>query len=71
MKPVDVKSSTYIGSYVIRDLLNEEIVGAFYKKQLPETNPSVFRVEKVMKRKGDKPYVKWKCYDSSFNTWID
>ena len=24
-----------------------------------------------MKRKGDKLYVKWKSYDSSFNSWIN
>ena len=24
-----------------------------------------------LKRKGDKLYVKWKGYDSSFNSWID
>ena len=24
-----------------------------------------------MKRKGDKLYVKWKGYDSSFNSWIN
>ena len=26
---------------------------------------------KVLKRKGDKLYVKWKGYDNSFNSWID
>ena len=30
-----------------------------------------FRVEKVIKRKGDKLYVKWKGSNSSFNSWID
>ena len=30
-----------------------------------------FRIEKVIKRKGNKSYVKWKGYDSSFNSWID
>ena len=25
----------------------------------------------ILKRKGDKLYVKWKGYDSSFNSWID
>ena len=29
------------------------------------------RVEKVIKRKGDKLYVKWKGYDNSFKSWID
>ena len=28
-------------------------------------------MEKVIKRKGDKLYVKWKGYDNSFNSWID
>ena len=29
------------------------------------------RVKKVIKRKGDKLYVKGKGYDNSFNSWID
>ena len=28
-------------------------------------------IEKVIKRKGDELYVKWKGYDSSFSSWID
>ena len=27
--------------------------------------------KKIIKRKGDKLYVKWKGYDSSFNSWIN
>ena len=30
-----------------------------------------FRVEKVIKRKGDKLYFTWKEYDNSFSSWID
>ena len=30
-----------------------------------------FRIEKVIKRKENKLYVKWKGYDNSFNNWID
>ena len=29
------------------------------------------RIEKVIERKDDKLYVKWKGYDNSFNTWND
>ena len=29
-----------------------------------------FRIEKVIKKKGDKLYVKWKVYDNSLNRWI-
>ena len=53
-------------THVISDLNEEEIVGTFYKKELQETNQKEFRIEKVIKRKGDKLYVKWKNYD-----WID
>ena len=30
-----------------------------------------FRIGKVIRRKGNKLYVKWKGYDNSFNSWID
>ena len=29
------------------------------------------RTEKVIKKKGDKLYVKWEGYDNSFNSSID
>ena len=58
-------------TYVINDLNGEEVIGTFYEKELQKTNQQEFRIEKVIKRKGDKLYVKWKGYDSSFNTWID
>ena len=56
--------------YVINDLNGEEIIGTFYEKELQKTNKKEFRIEKVIKRKGDKLYVKWKRYDSSFNSCI-
>ena len=41
------------------------------KKELQKTNQEKFRIEKVLKMKDDKLYVKWKGYDNSFNSWID
>ena len=41
------------------------------KKELQETNQKEFRIEKVIKKKENKLYVKWKRYDNSFNSWID
>ena len=58
-------------TYVINDLNGEEIIGTFYEKELQETNKKEFRIEKVLKKKGDKSYVKWKVYNNSFNDWID
>ena len=58
-------------TYVISDLDGESIVGTFYEKKLQKTNQEEFRIEKVVKKKGDKLYVKWKGYDNSLNSWID
>ena len=52
-------------TYVIYDLNGEEIVEKFYENELQKTNQKEFRNEKVIKREGDKLYVKWKCYNIS------
>ena len=58
-------------TYFINDLNGDEIIGTFYEKELQKTNQKEFRIEKVIKKKGDKLYVKWKGYDSSSNSWIN
>ena len=58
-------------TYVINDLNGDQITGTFYEKELQKTHQEEFRIEKVIKRKGDKIYVKWKGYDNSFNSWIN
>ena len=58
-------------TYVINNLNGEEISERFYQKELQKTNQKEFRIEKVIKRKGDKLNVKWKGYDNSFNSWIN
>ena len=58
-------------TYVISDLKREKIAGSFYEKELQKTSQEKFRIEKVLRRKGDKLYVKWKGYNNSFNSWID
>ena len=46
-------------TYIISDLKGEEIVGRNKKQEeLQETTQNEFRVEKLIKRKGDKLYVK-------------
>ena len=55
-------------TYVINDLNGEEIIGTFYEEELQKTNQQEFRIEKGIKRKGNKLYVKWKGYDNSFNS---
>ena len=65
-------------TYVISDLNGEENIERFYKnefqkkkKRKRKENQTEFRVEKVIKSKGDKLNVKWKGCDSSFNSWIE
>ena len=58
-------------TYVINDLNFEEIIRTLYENELQRTNQQEFRIEKVIKEKGDKLYVKWKGFDNSFNSWID
>ena len=41
-------------TYVINDINGKEIIGTFYEKELQKTNQQEFRVEKVIKTKGDK-----------------
>ena len=122
MKPVDVKSSTYIDStkeinnedpeFKIVDIVRisniktflqkvtiqiglkkflqlkdlktlchrlmlivilkvKKLLESFTKKNCRNRIKKEFWIKKVIKRKGDKLYVKWKGYNNSFNSWID
>ena len=58
-------------TYFISDLKSQQIVGTFYEKELQKTNEKEFRTDRVIKRKSDKLYVKWKGYSSFVNSCID
>ena len=45
-------------TYKITDYNGEEIQGSFYEQELQKTSQSTFRIEKVLKRQGDKSLVK-------------
>ena len=68
---ISKSKNTVPWTYVLNDLKDEEIIGTFYENELQSTKKNEFRIEKVIKKKGDKLYVKWKGYDNSFNSWID
>ena len=63
--------NTVLWTYAINDLSGKEIIGTIYEKELQKIDQQEFRIEKVIKKKGNKLYVKWKRYDSSLNSWID
>ena len=57
-------------THVFDDLNGEKTVETFYGKELQKTIQKEFRIEKVIKTKGGKLYVKWEGYDNSLNRWI-
>ena len=63
--------NTVSWTYVVSGLNGEPITGSFYEKELQITSQEKFRIEKVIEKKDDKLYVKWKGCDNSFNSWID
>ena len=60
-------------TYKIKDLNNEIIKGIFYEKELQKTRDDgdKYIIEKILKTNKNKIYVKWRGYNSSFNSWID
>ena len=58
-------------THAISDLNSEEIAGMFFEKELQKTNQTKYRTQKVIEKKSEKLYVKWKSYGNSFNSWID
>ena len=49
----------------------KEITRSFYEKELQKPSQEKFRMEKVLKRKGDQLYVKWKGYNNPLKSWIN
>ena len=61
-------------TYTITDYNGEEIQGSFYEQELRKKSQKTFRIEKVLKRQGDKSLAKWMGYNSliscnSFNSF--
>ena len=60
-------------TYQLKDMNNEIIKGIFYEKELQLTKNTTgeYIIEKILKTNKNKIYVKWRGYNSSFNSWID
>ena len=61
----------FLGLMLLVTLMVKKNIGSFYEKELQKTSQEKFRIQKVLKRKGDKLHVKWKGYYNSFNSLID
>lgn len=59
-------------TYILRDDEGNVLVGGFYEQEISKTKyGNIFLVEKILKRRGNKLFVKWLGYDGSHNSWID
>ena len=58
--------------YQLESLSGEAIEGKFYQEELTLVlNQDEYLVEKVLKKKGKKLFVKWLGYPESSNSWIN
>ncbi|XP_065642283.1 uncharacterized protein LOC136073918 [Hydra vulgaris] len=58
-------------TYKITDYNNEEIQGTFYEQELQKTSQEILRIEKGIRKQGNKSFVMWYGYPDTFNSWVD
>lgn len=59
-------------TYHIKDQNNQIISGIFYQEELKKSKcPNVYLIEKVIKKRGSKLFVKWLGLSEKENSWID
>ena len=59
-------------TYILKDESGNIIKGGFYEQELLKTKfKDMYLIEKVIKRQGDRLYVKWLGFPSSKNTWVN
>lgn len=59
-------------TYIIKDYQNNIIQGSFYEGELLRSKyPDTYLVQKILRRKGNKVYVKWLGFSDKHNSWIN
>lgn len=59
-------------TYLLCDLEGHEINGTIYAEELQSVkHPDLYLVEKIIRKKRNKVYVKWLGFDSRHNSWVD
>jgi transposase InsO family protein len=59
-------------TYLLEDSRGKPIAGGIYEHELHRVaNSDVYLVEKVLRKQGNKVYVKWLGFDNSHNSWIN
>ncbi|XP_020295917.1 uncharacterized protein LOC109860912 [Pseudomyrmex gracilis] len=64
--------TTYPVTYLLEDSRGQSVAGGFYEYELHRVaHPDVYLVKKVLRKNGEKVYVKWLGLDESYNSWIN
>lgn len=59
-------------TYHLEDKHKQIILGSFYGYELQRTQfPDIYLIEKVLKKKGNKLFVKWLGLSDGENSWVD
>lgn len=65
-------NNTIPHTYILKDHKGNPIQGCFYEHEMLKTkHPDVYLVEKIIKKRGNRCYVKWLGFDSSENSWVN
>jgi len=58
-------------TYQLEDYTGKPVAGCFYSEELSKTYfPDDYLVEKIIRKKGDKIFIKWLGFDKLHNSWI-
>ena len=60
-------------TYKVKELDGTLVEGTFYTQELQKVHVddnTVWRIEKVLKRRGDQLHVQWKGWPKKYNSWI-
>ena len=66
--------SGVVPTYKIQEWDGTSVEGTFYHQDLQKVtvkDDDLFRVEKIVKRKGDKVLVRWKSWPDKYDSWIE
>ena len=60
-------------TYKVSEFDGTAVKGSFYRQELQKVkvaDDTLWRIEKVLKRRGDQLYVQWKGWPTKYNSWI-
>lgn len=60
--------------YKLKDLMDEDLDGSFYREQLQKTDQEIYRIDKVLRKRrlngSNQSLVRWSGFPDKFDSWI-